>query len=114
VFAAQPRHVLAEFPMRHILTAPPSAGYLPATVTAQDLGTLRTPFEVCASDFVITARSSPSNPVLEAARALGYLSLWQTIGDTETAFGRRRFTPFWARYDPTLQIYRVSCPSAKH
>ena len=111
LLAVNPRRVLSEFPMRHILSAPASAGYLPAPIPVQDLSSLHVPQDVCKSDYLVMA-SSTNHPVLEAARLLGYLVPWQTIGDTETAFGRRRLTPFWARYDPSLRIFQVSCPDA--
>jgi hypothetical protein len=106
--AAGARNVLAEFPLLHLLTAQPAGGYLQSPIPAQPFWLLRTPQEVCQYDYVVTTYYS-DNKAFTQALALGYVTPWQNVGETELTVGRRPLTPSWAREDLSVHIYRVDC-----
>jgi hypothetical protein len=111
IAAQSPRRVLADFPMYHVMGAPPGAGYLPTPLPTQHLPNLRRVEEVCQSDYLVTTYST-DYPVLQQAYERGYLTLFQTVGEDEITIGKQPLTPPWARRDLSLRIYQIHCPSS--
>jgi hypothetical protein len=109
----RPSMVLAAFPATAILTAPPTDGYLQAPIPARFPLPGETLATLCQSDFLVEADGGSVETAKAQLAAVGALTPWKVLGESDEPVGSRRFTPRWARVDHRLRIYKVACPAAR-
>lgn len=108
--AAQPRGVIAGFPMTSMLTAPPEDGFLsrpvPLVAATADLATL------CRADFLVEAQDDTVAPVIRRLGACGALRLAVQLASPTPVFDPTRWQPLDAERDRAIRIYHVACPQS--
>jgi hypothetical protein len=105
-----PRGVSAVFPMYTVLSAPREDGYLAAPLPVHLAQADEPLSDLCKDDYLIESDGEIIKPLVQRMLTHHAGSLWREFGSPRMA-GTRRLTPFWARRDQTIRIYRIQCPA---
>lgn len=105
--AAQPRRIIAGFPMSSMLTAP-AAGFVTRPLPILGPAPGQSTSELCDADFLVDAQDDSVGPALRRLAACGALDLQLQLGPPPR--NRTPLQPLDPEWDRTVRLYRVHCP----